>query len=477
MKALAILILAGLLACNGFPKRKKDVPGVEKADGKEELIGGQKRDELKKPTVAEPQEPAKLTKPTVLPTDPESQDQPWTTDLPVIIVQLNEALSQNPDTYRDGQLQLLNQKRQEINLASISSEKIEEQFAAAVKVSQTQSETGLAAKPKLRLEVRDENGEDLDVAPFGMPEEADWVLEPLRRDPSLLRSSLGGSLQQLVGQYTPRFHYVSVFVADPDSNEPEYLGVYTFSEKIKRDKNRINIEKLKAKHLDPDEITGGYLLEFDTFDDNDNLVVVSDNVGVVVEYPKNPTPVQLDWLQEHLKTVEAGINAANDLSALSKLIDVDSFVDLFLVTEISKKAGGYRLDTYLTKDRGKRLSAGPVSDFELGFGADEALTADWIATEDDVPAFFTSLFKNQAFQAALVERYLEHRQTIWSDEGVDRVIGENLTEVGKGGVNNLRLWEAEVTADDAKTQYQESVNQLKSWTLERLKWLDANLKK
>ena len=49
----------------------------------------------------------------------------------------------------------------------------------------------------------------------------------------------------------------------------DYKGVYVFMEKLKRDKNRINIEKLTEADIDENLITGGYIIKIDKSDQED----------------------------------------------------------------------------------------------------------------------------------------------------------------------------------------------------------------
>jgi len=43
----------------------------------------------------------------------------------------------------------------------------------------------------------------------------------------------------------------------------EYNGIYVLEEKIKRDKNRVDIAKLEPEHTNAPAITGGYMLSID----------------------------------------------------------------------------------------------------------------------------------------------------------------------------------------------------------------------
>jgi hypothetical protein len=85
----------------------------------------------------------------------------------------------------------------------------------------------------------------MNVSLLGMPEESDWVLYAPYSDKSLLRNVLAYQIARSMGRYATRTRFCEVVL------NGEYWGVYVLEEKIKRDKNRVDIKKLEE-----DEITG-----------------------------------------------------------------------------------------------------------------------------------------------------------------------------------------------------------------------------
>ena len=64
------------------------------------------------------------------------------------------------------------------------------------------------------------------------------------------------------------------------------------------------------------------------------------------------------------------------------LIDIDSFIDFFIINEITKNIDGYRLSTYINVDIDQKIKMGPIWDFNLAFGnadyCDGANTQGWL---------------------------------------------------------------------------------------------------
>src|SRR4030042_2589027 len=109
-------------------------------------------------------------------------------------------------------------------------------------------------KKSYTLETRTDSGSNLNVSLLGMPEENDWVLHGPYSDKSLMRNALAYHLGNLQGRWSPRTRFCEVFINN------EYRGVYLLVEKIKIDKNRVNIAKILPEDNYGDELTGGVII-------------------------------------------------------------------------------------------------------------------------------------------------------------------------------------------------------------------------
>ena len=115
-------------------------------------------------------------------------------------------------------------------------------------------------KKQYGVETRDEAGDNLNVSLLGMPEENDWVLYAPYSDKSLMRNVLAYELARRMGRYASRTRFVEVVL------NGDYQGVYVLMEKIKRDRNRVDINNLKEDEISGDDLTGGYLIRIDRRD-------------------------------------------------------------------------------------------------------------------------------------------------------------------------------------------------------------------
>ena len=104
------------------------------------------------------------------------------------------------------------------------------------------------------FETQDTAGENADVVLLGLPAENDWVLNAPYSDKTLMRNALAYGLAAATGQYAPRTKFCELLL------NGQYQGVYLLVEKIKRDKDRVDVQKFHAGQA-PEET--GYIIKVD----------------------------------------------------------------------------------------------------------------------------------------------------------------------------------------------------------------------
>ena len=119
------------------------------------------------------------------------------------------------------------------------------------------SSSQMFPKKSYGFESWDGLGEELEVPLLGMPEESDWILNANYSDKTLCRNTLAYQVFRNMGHYATRYEHVEVVI------NGVYKGVYIFSEKIKRDADRVDIAKLKPDDNSGDPLTGGYIFKID----------------------------------------------------------------------------------------------------------------------------------------------------------------------------------------------------------------------
>ena len=232
-------------------------------------------------------------------------------------------------------------------------------------------------KKAYSFETRDAQGEDKDVSIFGWPEESDYILYPSYHEKSLMHNVLAMELFRSMGFYASRTQFVEVLI---DQN---YMGVYVVMEKIKRSKGRVDIAKLEPEEIAGDEVTGGYIVKIDKqtgsqsggwLSNYPSLSTFPKNIFFQYHYPEDGAFQQRAYIKDYVSSFESSLKSPFYKDAdkgYRKWINVESFIYYWILIEVSRNVDGYRLSTFLYKDKdskGGKLTIGPPWDFDIAFG-------------------------------------------------------------------------------------------------------------
>ena len=241
--------------------------------------------------------------------------------------------------------------------------------------------SALFPKPGYGVEVRDEKGEGTDVSLFGLPPSDDWVFHGPYVDKSLVRNALAHWLFRQAGHYSPRSKHFDLYI------NGVYRGVYVLLEKIKRDKYRVDVSKLKETDVSGEEVTGGYIWAFDKTGTNTGGAgsgpiekegfSTSDGLNVILHYPKkeNIKKEQENYLKKYLNDLEGLFKNGKNGQGYEKYVDMTSALDYVLHEEVTNNADSYWCSFFLHKPKDKtdsngvktegKVTLGPAWDFNL----------------------------------------------------------------------------------------------------------------
>ena len=167
--------------------------------------------------------------------------------------------------------------------------------------------------------------------------------------------------------------------------------------------------------------------------------------------------------------------------AETNYIDVDNFVDYFIINEFTRNVDSGRYSTYLYKELGEKYKL-CVWDFNNAMDnfPDDEITTENFALSDRV--WYDMLFRDEEFAERVIERYWELRRTVLSDEYLNRYIDETLEWLGPAIDRNTERWresieEWEPLTPEERNVYsqEEAVDQVRHWLHERGEWLDENI--
>jgi hypothetical protein len=264
------------------------------------------------------------------------------------------------------------------------------------------------------------------------------------------------------------------------------MGVYVVMEKIKRGKNRVNIARLRPEHGSEPEITGGYIIKKDDRRTRDRGLLTGQEFKVRYEEPKESelTAAQRQWMGRYLDDFEKalfGFGFRDPVNGYRKYLDVESFVDFHWLVEVAKNADGYWFSQYMHKNRGGKLTMGPVWDWDNAFGnpyfpgSIAATSWRFQTAEDPDYTWYRRLFEDPDFLQRYVDRWSELRTNVFATSNVLALVDEIAAHVKPVEVRNSFRWPPRTRQSvwtPASNHFQEEVNSLKDWITRRLAWID-----
>ncbi len=352
-------------------------------------------------------------------------------------------------------------------------------------------------KKAYKVETRQSDGSNNNVSLLNLPAENDWVFYAPFSDKSLLRNFIAFQLTRELGNYSTRTAFFELFI------DNGYKGIYVLMETIKPDKNRVDVPIIDQATTLGNDLTGGYVVKVDKFDDG--IYDFSTSVSFLDGEPywyrwqyhrptrSNINADQGDYIQGFIEQAEAAVagnNYLNTSSGYRKYLDSYSFIDHFIIQELAKNVDAYRLSDYFTKQidsKGGKLHAMPLWDFNLGFGNvdydDCFLTSGWVYSSPFQPGakpfFWKRLMDDPVFQNQIKTRWTELRSNILDTAHINYLIDSVVNYLGPAVDRNFDRWDilghyiwpnfyvASTHADE--------IVWTKNWIAQRIAWLDNNI--
>jgi CotH kinase protein/Chitobiase/beta-hexosaminidase C-terminal domain len=367
-----------------------------------------------------------------------------------------------------------------------------------------------------RLELWDEHNEDAEYPVLGMPAEADWALIGPYVDRSLIRNALSYDLGTAMGLQGPRYAFAEVYI-NPDGGPlgPEhYEGIYMLTETIKNDKNRLNLQQLQADESTLPELSGGYIFKFDWAAveagaptltcSGSTPISMGGGLGggglggggfggggaqtpgtcwgdLEVVDPKDINAEQSAWLTDYLQRFHDSLHT-DPPTNYGEFINLDSFVDTFLLNEFTRNMDAFVRSLYFYKDRDGALTAGPLWDFNLTFACGGSFgnteTTGWqfqqrMGSND----WFHRLATDPAFMDTVATRWKKLRKGPFATSEIDARIDALQAQIGAAVSRDFERWPPATlrtsffTFPEGET-WDEQVQAIRDWMAARAEWLD-----
>lgn len=344
----------------------------------------------------------------------------------------------------------------------------------------------LFEKSPYQLDFVDENGEAAPAAVMGMPAHSEWVLYGPYLDKSLVRNYMWYNIAGEVMEWAPNVRYCELIL------NGEYRGLYLMVETITDGVDcRLNLSTTEQNVK-----TTGYLLRGDRTTQEDlggqrDIYTYLERMltlrtDILIKYPGRSSLTQ--ELRQEIELDYAAFEKAlysydydTDDYGYWNYIDVDNFVDYFLINEFSLNVDAGRYSTYIYKDLSGKFK---LAVWDFNNACDNFFTDPLPPDQINMVShtWFFMLCKSEDFVERLLDRYDELRASVLNETYLLNYIDETLAYLGPAVERNNQRWNDAMTQWEPLTpvernlhSHEEAVDQLKEWLYERGIWLDENI--
>ena len=306
------------------------------------------------------------------------------------------------------------------------------------------------------------------VALLGEHKDKSWVLIANYSDKSMIRNDLALTMgKKSVLDWTPSGHYVELIL------NGEYNGTYLLCEKIKVSNHRVAVGD------------DGFIIEVDerAMGDSSCVYFFAPHINYSIEIKE---PEDVSFGDENYNYIANFIQMADDALFSSnftdpqegwqKYMDIDSFVDWYLIHEMSKNEDSmFHFSTYMNLQRGGKLKMGPIWDFDIAFGNVKETGSTAMLPEGfmlDWSLWYQRLMQDPAFLSRLRHRFIyfyNHKDDFLA------YINRDAHYLKYAAQENQKRWGTfyhyTYKQYDIWGSYQNEVQMLKEWFNDRMEWM------
>ncbi len=302
---------------------------------------------------------------------------------------------------------------------------------------------------------------------LGMTAGRKWVLITTWSDKTCLRNfiTLNFACELLGMDYACETRFCDVYL------NGKYNGLYVLSEKISLTSSRVDADALF-------ECEAQY-----RHGDCSNCVIGPSGCHIIFKEPLDDETLSKTEKEELFKRykqllVKADVAMTKGIDVYSRYIDVDSFVDWYIVNELAKNYdSGFTTSCYCYAKDGK-IYMGPCWDYDTCYGNQNVATCLWPEGYHVAASpWYSILMADEGFRDALHKRW-----TQLVDDGVMQrfldVIDEMDAYTDASEKMDHKLFRSALTYTGLRGNlstktHEDEVAYLKAWVRMRMKWLNS----
>jgi hypothetical protein len=323
------------------------------------------------------------------------------------------------------------------------------------------------------------------VSLFGLEAARSWILLAEYRDPSYIFTPITFYVGKNIFEmpFTHNYFHVHLYI------NGDYRGLYGLTEQKQVNPGRIDIDSKDGWYVNID----GYYDEDPKFRSNNYqlpIMIKSPQPNDNAKDINNPAYqfVKNDW-NELTRLMNAGDFPNN---GYRDLIDMNAFVNYLLVSEIirnweelaatSDGRGPKSMQTY--KDKGGKISLGPLWDFDCGFGYNYQSTHEYFREHwgfIQKHPFLQRFYDDPIFRSELRKRWdekYEHvRNATAQIDAIAEKIRSSVSEDAKRWYNSNNFDKnTGYVGMEYDTNHVQVTNKLKEWWRQRVDWLNNEIR-
>lgn len=276
---------------------------------------------------------------------------------------------------------------------------------------------------------------------IGMAPHYEWALHGPYLDKSLIRNYMWYNIGGEIMGYAPNVRFCEVIL------NGEYMGLYVMTETLTNGEDcRLDI----SEPIDGSNQTG-YLLRLDRGSNTSikNIKTLTNYIyrnmqHIDIQYPRSGdlTPELADAIAQDFSDFEKALYSydydTNDYGYYND-IDVQSFIDYFIINEFTTDYDLGWLSTYLYRDIGGKYKM-VIWDFNSACDNYEKTTLEPRRFEMQLCVWYYMLMKDEAFVERLVDRYRELRETYLDTDYLSQYIDDTVAYLGDAVERNFQVW-------------------------------------
>ncbi len=315
---------------------------------------------------------------------------------------------------------------------------------------------------------------------LGMGKASEWVLHGPFLDKTLARNYMVYNLSSEIMEWAPECRYVELF------ENGKYKGVYLAVEPVTNGEGRLRLSTFGLLNSET-----SYILARDRVDSDINPLnnygktggFTSNNLYVLYPGGKSIMDEQYKWIENDISRFEKalyGDDFADPDTGYAAYIDVDNFVDYYIINEVVMNHDAGNLSTYVYKELGGKLMMA-VWDYNNSYDNYQWFAEDFSEFYLTEKAWFHRLVKDKNFIDKVVERYKILRQKELSTEHMFEYIDSSKQIMGTALGRNFKVWgytfyQNQLVGHNRDiTSYEGAVSQLKDAIKKRFDFLDSHI--